>query len=151
VNRGTPRLAGTALRVYHAALFLCPPAFRREFSAEMVRDVADQIDEARVSRGAGAPLVLWMRLGADLVATAAIQWLRTGAPVLAACSLIAALAATRVAANVLLHQALPVPEAPHDRDVLTLLLLTGTVLLVIVATIVFTFWFAHPASRRLRR
>jgi hypothetical protein len=44
-----------------------------------------------------------------------------------------------------------VPASAHDRDLMTLLLLTGTVLLVIVATIVFTFWFARPVARRRRR
>ena len=34
---------------------------------------------------------------------------------------------------------------------MTLMLLTGVVLLVIVATILFTFWFSRPLFRRHRR
>jgi len=44
-----------------------------------------------------------------------------------------------------------VPPAAADRDLLTLLILTGVVLTVIVATIVFTFWFSRPLPRRRTR
>jgi hypothetical protein len=151
VNAGRPRLRGIGARVYYAALFLCPPSFRREFSTEMARDVDEQAADARRSGGAGARLVLWACLGADLASTVVVQWLRTGAPVLAIASVAGAIAATRVAANMLPHEPLPVPASAHDRDLMTLMLLTGTVLLVIVATIVFTFWFSHPLPRRRRR
>ena len=145
-----PRARGIGARVYSMALFLCPPAFRREFSTEMARDVDDAAEDMR-SGGGAAVLLLWLGIAADLAATVVVQWLRTGWPVLAACSLAGAIAATRVAANMLLHEPLPVPANAHDRDLLTLLLLTGTVLLVIVATIVFTFWFAGPVARRRHR
>ena len=62
-----------------------------------------------------------------------------------------AIAATRVAAGMLPHEPLPVPASAHDRDLMTLMLLTGTVLLVIVATIVFTFWFSRRVPQRRRR
>ena len=146
VNAGRPRLRGIGARVYYAALFLCPPAFRREFSNEMARDVDDAAEDMR-SAGSAAALLLWIGIAADLGATVVVQWLRTGWPVLAACSLAGAIAATRVAANMLWREPLPVPATASDRDLLTLLLLTGTVLLVIVATIVFTFWFCRPVRR----
>jgi len=149
VHAGRPRPRGIGARVYRAALFLCPPAFRREFSTEMARDVDDAAEDMR-SAGGAAALLLWIGIAADLAATVVVQWLRTGWPVLAACSLAGAIAATRVAANMLLHEPLPVPANAHDRDLMTLLLLTGTVLLVIVATIVFTFWFCNPVRRRHR-
>ena len=145
---GRPRSIGA--RVYGAALCLCPPAFRREFSTEMARDVDDAAEDMR-SGGGVASLLLWIGIAADLAATIVVQWLRTGWPVLAACSIAGAIAATRVAGNMLLHEPLPVPASAHDRDLMTLMLLTGTVLLVIVATIVFTFWFARPVARRHRR
>ena len=149
VNAGRPRLRGIGARIYYAALFLCPPAFRREFSSEMARDVDEAAEDMRSAGGAAA--LMWIGIAADLGATVVVQWLRTGWPVLAACSIAAAIAATGVAANMLWHEPLPVPASAHDRDLMTLLLLTGTVLLVIVATIVFTFWFARPVSRRRRR
>ena len=148
-HAGRTRPRGIGARVYRAALFLCPPAFRREFSTEMARDVDDAAEDMR-SGGGAAALLLWIGIAADLAATVVVQWLRTGWPVLAACSLAGAVAATRVAANMLWHEPLPVPASAHDRDLMTLLLLTGTVLLVIVATIVFTFWFCNPVRRRHR-
>ena len=42
MHTGTPRLNGLGARLYYAALFLCPPGFRREFSTEMARDVEAQ-------------------------------------------------------------------------------------------------------------
>jgi hypothetical protein len=151
VDAGRPRLQSIGARVYHAALFLCPPAFRREFSTEMARDVDAQAEDARRSGGAGARLALWTRLGADLASTVVVQWLRTGAPLLAMGSVAGAIAATRVAASMLPREPLPVPASAHDRDLMTLMLLTGTVLLVIVATIVFTFWFSRRVPQRRRR
>ena len=149
VHAGRPRPRGIGARVYGAALFLCPPAFRREFSTEMARDVDDAAEDMR-SAGGAASLMLWIGITIDLASTVVVQWLRSGWPVLAACSIAGAIAATRVAANMLLHEPLPVPASAHDRDLMTLLLLTGTVLLVIVATIVFTFWFCNPVRRRHR-
>jgi hypothetical protein len=151
VPTGMPRLRGTGARVYYAALFLCPPAFRREFSSEMALDVDEAADDTRREGRAYARLMLWARISADLATTVVVQWLRTGLPVLALCSVAGAIAATRVAANVLWHEPVSVPAAAYDRDVLTLLFLTGTVLLVIVATILFTFWFSAPLLRRRRR
>jgi hypothetical protein len=150
VNAGRPRFRGIGARVYYAALFLCPPAFRREFSSEMARDVDDAAEDMR-SAGGAAALMLWIGIAADLASTVVVQWLRTGWPVLATCSIAGAIAATRVAASMLPHEPLPVPASVHDRDLMTLMLLTGTVLLVIVSTIVFTFWFSRPTPRRRRR
>ena len=150
VNAGRPRLRGIGARVYYFTLFLCPPAFRREFSTEMARDVDDATADMQ-SAGGAAALLLWIGIVAYLAVTVAVQWLRSGWPVLVSCSIAGAIAATRVAANMLLREPLPVPASAHDRDLMTLLLLTGTVLLVIVATIVFTFWFARPVGRQRRR
>jgi hypothetical protein len=145
-----PRLHGLGARLYYAALFLCPPAFRREFATEMARDVDEAAEDLR-GDGSVAALLLWIGIASDLARTIVEQWLRTGWPVLAACSIAGAIAATRVAANVLWHEPIAVPATAHDRDLLTLMLLTGTVLLVIVATIVFTFWFGRPVARRRPR
>jgi hypothetical protein len=145
-----PHLSCVGARVYYAALFLCPPAFRREFSAEMARDVDAAAAEMRNDQALSA-LMLWAGFATDLAVTVLVQWLRTGWPVLAACSIAGAIAATRLAANMLLHEPLPVPTSAHDRDLMTLMLLTATVLLLIVATILFTFWFSRPMFRRHRR
>jgi hypothetical protein len=140
-----------ARKVYRAALYLYPAAFRREFSSEMTRDFHDATHEAARTGRRRELLALWAGIGADLARTIVVQWLRTGLPVLLCCSIAAAFAAATVAANVLPRATLDIPASAHDRDLMTLMLLTGTVLLVIVATIVFTFWFARPVPRRRRR
>ena len=66
-NTGRPRLRCIGARIYYAALFLCPPAFRREFSTEMTRDVDDAAEDMR-SGGAAAALLLWLGIAADLAA-----------------------------------------------------------------------------------
>jgi predicted lysophospholipase L1 biosynthesis ABC-type transport system permease subunit len=140
-----------ANKVYRAALYLYPAAFRREFSTEMTRDFHEATREARRAGRRRDLLTLWAGIGADLARTVVVQWLRTGLPVLLLCSTAAALAAASVAANVLPRTPFDVPPAADDRDVMTLILLTCAVLLVITATILFTFWFSRPMFRRHRR
>jgi hypothetical protein len=138
----------TPSQLYRAALFLYPPAFRREFSGEMTRDFDEATDETWRAGGRRELLSLWGRIGADLARTIVIQWLRTGLPILLLCSSLGAIAAASVAANVLPREPFTVPATAHDRDVMTLILLTVVVLLVVVATILFTFWFSRPMFRR---
>jgi hypothetical protein len=138
-------------QVYRAVLHLYPEAFRREFSTEMTRDFHEATREARRAGRRRDLLTLWAGIGADLASTIVVQWLRTGLPALLLCSTAAALAAASVAANVLPHAPFDVPATAHDRDLMTLILLTCAVLLIIVATILFTFWFSRPLFRRHRR
>jgi hypothetical protein len=137
--------------MYRAALLLYPPAFRREFSSEMARDFDQATEETRLGGRRGDLLALWTTTATDLARTLIVQWLRTGFPVLVFCSAAGTIAAASVARNVLLREPFPVPAAAADRDMLTLLILTSAVLLVIAATIVFTFWFSRPIHRRHRR
>jgi hypothetical protein len=146
-----PRLASVGSRLYSAALFLYPPGFRREFSSEMARDFTEATEDTRLAGRQSDLLALWARVGADLARTVVVQWIRTGLPVLAVCSVAGAVVAASVAANVLPRVPFTVPAASADRDLMTLILLTGVVLLVIVATILFTFWFSRPLLRRHRR
>jgi hypothetical protein len=43
------------------------------------------------------------------------------------------------------------PAVAADRDMMALICLVGTVLVVITATIVFTFWFSRPLLQPHRR
>lgn len=139
------------MKLYRAALFLYPPAFRREFSSEMTRDVHDATEDTRRSGSRRDLLALWGRIGADLARTVALQWLRTGLPALLLCSGLGAVVAASVAANMVPREGLTAPAAVHDRDLMMIIFLTGVVLLVIVATILFTFWFTRPFFHRHRR
>jgi len=145
------RFAAAGARLYSAALFLYPPAFRREFSSEMARDFSEATEDTRLAGRRSGLLALWARVGADLARTVVVQWLRTGLPVLVVCSIAGAVVAASVAANVLPRAPFAVPAATTDRDLMTLIVMAGVVLLVIVATILFTFWFSRPLLRRHRR
>ena len=146
-----PPLAHRGARLYYAALFLCPPAFRREFAAEMARDVDEALAELESEPAERDLPFLWTDLGADLARTIARQWMRTGLPLLLPCSGLAAIAASSLAARTLAHEPLVAPVTAADRDLMTLIVLTGVVLVVIVSTILFTFWFSRPLLRRQRR
>jgi hypothetical protein len=117
----------------------------------MARDFTEATEETRLAGRQVDLLALWACVGADLARTVVVQWIRTGLPVLALCSIASAVVAASVAANVLPRSPFTVPAAAADRDLMTLILLTGVVLLVIVATILFTFWFTRPLLRRHRR
>ena len=138
-------------RVYHAALYLYPAAFRREFSSEMTRDFDEATDETKRAGGRRDLVALWLCMSADLARTVTVQWIRTGLPILLLCSAIAAIAAASVAANLVPHAPVVIPAAADDRDLMTLILLTGVVMVVIAATILFTFWFSRPLLRRHQR
>jgi hypothetical protein len=151
VTSAMPRIKHRGARLYHAMLFMCPPAFRREFASEMAQDVDAALDELPLDVNRTARLAFWTQIGADLARTIARQWLRTGLPILLPCSAIGATAALSLAARMPGHHPLMVPVSAADRDLMTLILLTGVVLVVIVSTIFFTFWFSRPLLRRHRR
>lgn len=90
-------------------------------------------------------------MSADLARTIPVQWIRTGLPILLLSSGIGAIAAASVAAHVLPQVPVVIPVPAHDRDLMTLILMTGVVPVVIVATILFTFWFSRPLLRRHQR
>ena len=142
-----PRLRFVGARLYYAALYLYPPAFRREFSSEMAADFDEATHETRLAGRRRDLLALWTSTSADLARTLVVQWLRTGLPVLFLCAATVTIVAAGVAANVLPHEPFAVPATAADRDLLTLMMLTGVVLLVVCATIVFTFWFSRPLRR----
>ena len=146
-----PSVIDVVARLYYAALFLYPPAFRREFSSEMARDFDEATEETRLAGRWRDLLALWTRIGTDLARTVTVQWLRTGLPIVFLCSVVGAIVAASVAANVVLRKPFAVPAAAADRDLMTLILLAGAVLLVIAATILFTFWFSRPLLQRHRR
>jgi hypothetical protein len=63
-------------RAYRAILALYPADFRRRFGAEMVLHFQDMLRDARASGVPAAPLLAWIRILADVVATAPGEHLR---------------------------------------------------------------------------
>jgi hypothetical protein len=139
-----PTTAPLDSRLYQAALFLYPPAFRREFSSEMVRD----FNEARAeTEQRGHRRSLWAfraDMSADLVSTVVVQWIRTGWPVIVLLSMIVPVTAASALARLWQRTHVVLPHGSSDADVTALVLLTAIVLLVIAATIILTLWFTRP-------
>jgi hypothetical protein len=146
-----PVTSGLGSAVYRAALHLYPPAFRREFGSEMARDVEDASRDARKEGERRWRVAFWTAIAADLLHSAAVQWLKSGIPT------VAMVAAMVVAATItMLARVWPAPPAvvalsAADHDLALLMLLSAVVLLLIVATIVFSLWFLRPLRDRPRR
>ena len=137
-------------RCYQAALYLCPPAFRREFSCEIVR----VFDEARhETEGSGRSRGLWMfraRMLADLAVTFVSQWLRTGWPAIFTAALLGPLATGSAVASLWRRAPFALPRATPDADVILLALLAAVVIVIIATTIILTLWFTRPLLYRGR-
>jgi hypothetical protein len=141
---------GIGVRVYEAALQLYPPAFRREFGVEMVRDVREASLESAASRGWRDVATFWLAIAGDMLMTVPLEWCRTGLPLLALVSALPGAAFLGVLARVERRGWLVVPEQVADREILALVLLVTVVLFLILATIMFTLWFARPRRSRRR-
>ena len=143
-----PRMFAAASCIYRTGLYLYPPAFRREFGAEMGRDFEEATVECRAAGGWRAIIGLWTHTSADLAMTASVQWLRSGLPAIGLVSAVCALLTVTVAAQ-LRRATVSVPLAEADRDVVAIALMAMVVLLIIVAVLVFNLWFSRSLMRRL--
>ena len=143
-----PRALAAASRIYRAGLFLYPPAFRREFGAEMGRDFEEATGDCWTSEGWRGVLSLWRHTSTDFAISAAAQWLRSGLPVIALVSAIFAMLTVTAAAQ-LGRVSVPVPLSDADRDVVAFALIAMVVLMIIAAVLVFNLWFSRSLVRRL--
>jgi hypothetical protein len=141
--------------LYRSALHLCPPAFRREFSAEMIRDAADARRDPHV---AGIGWRLWifrLHMGRDLAASIVRQWLHTGLPAIVLLAGTVTSLAVASLARVWSPRLFTLPAAHPQRDLIVLELLVAVLLFVIVSTVLFTSWIIRrmtpPIARRRPR
>lgn len=139
-----------ARRIYGAALYLYPPAFRREFGPEMLRDFDEALAERWGRRGRRS--LFLTHIGTDLARSAAWQWLRSGLPAIAVLSAGATLLSIAMMSHVWPRQTseMVLPSSPADRELLGLLILAILAILLIATTIVLTIW-ATPIRRVHRR
>jgi hypothetical protein len=139
-------------RFYQAALYLYPPAFRREFSQEIVRVFNEARHETQVASPGGGLWAFRARMSADLASTIVLQWLRTGWPFIVVMSMLYPLMAVSALAS--LWRRTPfvfvLPRGTADADVIALELLAAIVLVVIATTIIVTLWFTRPLLNRRR-
>jgi hypothetical protein len=138
-------------RWYQAALYLYPPAFRREFSREIVRVFDEVRYETQVANPGGGLWAFRARMGADLAITIVRQWLRSGWPSIAVMSILYPLTAASALARLWRHAPVVFPRVHSNPDVVVLVLLTAIVLVVIATTIILTLWFTRPLLYRARR
>ena len=137
-------------RCYQAALYLCPPAFRREFSQEIVRVFHEARYDTQLANPRGGLCAFWARMIKDLAVTIVRQWLRTAWPLIVVISTVCPLMAASAIATFWRRMPAVVPRATPDADVILLVLLAAVVILVIAATIIFTLWFTRPLLYRRR-
>jgi len=134
------------VRAFACALYVLPPAFRREFGAEMTADFTESLHDIDVR---GATLALWLRAFGDLCVSAPRLWIDTGLPLIAAAAAAWALVVATAAAR-LPPAAIPLPDQGDDRDLRLLILLVAVVLVVIANTLIVSLWFLRPILTRHR-
>jgi hypothetical protein len=140
------------LRLYRACLGACPPAFRREYGDEMVRDCGEAWQEA-ASAGGRALWHLRLQIAVDLVRTVVTQWARTGWPAIGLASLLAPLALAEGLSALARQAAFVIPPEAAHTDIIGVLLVATISVLLVATTIALTLWAARPVPplRRPRR
>jgi hypothetical protein len=147
-----PPTASLDTRFYRAAPYLYPPAFRREFSGEIVRVFNEARHETQVASPAGGLWAFRARMIADLASAVVDQWLRTGWPFIVVISMLYPLMAASALARLWRRTPFVLPRGTSDADAIVLALLAAIVLVVIATTIILTLWFTRPLLyRRLHR
>jgi hypothetical protein len=136
--------------LYRAGLFCCPPAFRRDYGAEMLRD----FDEARTeacSTGRVRDLWAWrLSFSLDLIRTAAAEWVRSGFPLVVLAALPVPLLLAGGAMNLLRGIRFSLSPDTPDAESIGLVLLSSVVVVLVAMTILFTTWAARSVRPRPR-
>jgi hypothetical protein len=141
-------IASLDTRCYQAALYLYPPAFRREYSEEIVRVFDEARHETQLAHPSGGLWAFRARMSADLAIAIVGQWLRSGWPSIVVISMLYPLMAATAAASLWRRVPFVLSPGTSDADVIALELLAAVVLVVIATTIILTLWFTRPLYRR---
>ena len=143
-----------AIRIYGAALWLCPPSFRRLYGDEMLRDFVEARDDAKASSDSRAVGRFAAQMTIDLARTIAIQWVRTGAIAIAAAAMLCTLSLAGALVSFVRRLHVDLPPQALELDVLFVVLVISVVVVIMASTIIFTQWFAgtirRPPPRRIR-
>jgi small basic protein len=135
-------------RLYRAALSLFPGAFRRDHGAEMARDFDEARDETADSGSA-----LWLLrccMAIDLVRTLAVQWVRTGLPIVAVASIFLSLAVAEALATVVQSVRVRIPDGVEHDDIVVVLFMVEICVVVIAMTIFISLWVGRLMRPRRR-
>jgi hypothetical protein len=134
--------------IYRAILRLYPARFQEDFASDMALDFADASDEAWLERRWTGLIGVWTGSALDVARSLTLQWMRTHVPLIAIVSIAIAFSTAAIAQTITPKGPLFANVNPHDRELVTLILLTACVLLVIASTIIFTHWFLRPLLYR---
>ncbi|HEX5214856.1 MAG TPA: hypothetical protein VFV98_05305 [Vicinamibacterales bacterium] len=140
-----------AIRIYGAALWLCPPSFRRQYGDQMLRDFVEARGDARAAREPRAVHRFAAQMTVDLARTVVIQWIRTGAIVIAAAAMLCTLALTTALVGFVQRIRVDVPPRQLELDTLFVVLMVSVIVVVIASAIIFTHWFAASIRRQPHR
>ena len=135
-------------RVYRAALSLCPAGFRRDHGDEMARD----FDEAR-QEAADSTSAIWMVracMSIDLARTLTVQWVRTKLPLIAAASIVIALAIAEALATIARLASVKMPDGIENEDAVVVLFMAEIVVVLIAMTILISLWVGRLTRPRRR-
>jgi hypothetical protein len=124
-------------RLYRAALTLLPGAFRREHGSEMARD----FDEAR--QEADSTSAFWLLragISIDLVRTVAVQWVRTGLPLIAIASILLSLTLAEALAAIARRTSVRMPDGLKHEDAVVVLFMAEISVVLIAMTIFISLW-----------
>jgi len=141
----------TATRLYRAGVWLCPPAFRRDYGGQMLQDYADARHDAAAS---GRPADRWRfraQMFVDLARTISWQWVRSGIPIVALVSAAVPLLLAQAITGVFSRIRFDLPAQGADADAVALFLIATTTVMLVASTITIAVWAAKPARRRQRR
>ena len=136
-------------RLYRAALSLYPAVFRHDHADEMARD----FDEARHEAAADGGRALWLLrclMAIDLVRTLAVQWVRTGLPVIALASVVAPLAIAEGLATVARRATVQIPNGLEDEEAVIVIFLAVIAVVLIEMTILLSLWVGRLTQPRRR-
>jgi len=123
--------------LYRAALTLLPAAFRREHGAEMARD----FDEARLE--ADSTSALWLLragIAIDLARTLAVQWVRSGLPLIAIASILLSLALAEGLAAIARRASVRMPDGLEHEDTVVVLFMVEISVVLIAMKIFISLW-----------
>ena len=115
----------------------------------MVRD----FDEARHEAAADGDRALWLLrclIAIDLVRTLAVQWLRTGLPVIALASVVVPLAIAEGIATVARRATVQIPTGLEDEEIVVVLFLAVIAVVLIEMTILLSLWVGRMTRPRRR-
>jgi hypothetical protein len=135
-------------RLYRAALLLFPAVFRRDHGDEMARDFEEARHESANSYGA-----IWLlraSMAIDLVRTLALQWARTGLPVIAVASIVLSLAIAEAIATVARRVSVRMPDGFEHEDMVVVLFMVQITIVLIAMTIFISLWVGRLMRPRRR-